>query len=356
MKPHVLMMGVVGGLAIGGAAVAIHESFRPAPPTRAPAFALAEEVGRIRRLVIQYHPDAGEIVGPIYRRFLRAVGDEVEVTFVARDRGALDDLRQRLGADWPPRWRVLEAEVPISTWAKDRSVVLERRGGATVLLAPDRHWRPSHLRTNDQEVPWRLARQWPGLFEVRDSGLVFDGGDMLVTADRVLAHPVLIEKNAGRFDSPASLRQRLEALTGKPVAWVTERPADAPDHHVGMFLTILGQTALVGASGSAEMDATFAGRLDAVAARMQALGYQVKRVPLIGTTRTRAWISYNNGVIETRGRETVFYMPTFGRPDLDAEARSVFESVGCRVIGIDCSGAWRLGGTLRCLVSVVGRD
>jgi len=68
-------------------------------------------------------------------------------------------------------------------------------------------------------------------------------------------------------------------------------------------------------------------------------------------------MSYNNGIVETRGGKTIFYMPTFGAPALDATAAESFRSkMGCTVISIDCSKIWHLGGSLHCLVNVIERE
>ena len=92
-----------------------------------------------------------------------------------------------------------------------------------------------------------------------------------------------------------------------------------------------------------------------VADRMRSLGLRVLRVPLMPSKTPRAWMSYNNGIVEVRDGRTVFYMPTFGMEQLDDTAAEVFRSAGCQVVPIDCSRIWRLGGSLHCLVNVVER-
>ncbi len=67
-------------------------------------------------------------------------------------------------------------------------------------------------------------------------------------------------------------------------------------------------------------------------------------------------MSYNNGIVDQRGGNTIFYMPTFGAPALDHAAAECFRTqIGCRVMTIDCAKIWQLGGSLHCLVNVVGR-
>jgi hypothetical protein len=147
-----------------------------------------------------------------------------------------------------------------------------------------------------------------------------------------------------------------------------------------MYLTVLGHIAAVGdvrlaeqvvaahpetlqalqvAGGAATPDfcADLSARLDGVARQLSTLGYTVVRVPLLPSATSRAWMSYNNGIVETRGGETIFYMPTFGARALDAAAAAAFhQTTGCTVAPIDCARVWPLGGSLHCLISVVGRD
>jgi hypothetical protein len=146
-----------------------------------------------------------------------------------------------------------------------------------------------------------------------------------------------------------------------------------------MFLTIAYGTAFVGdvpladrliAGHEAELAAAcrsaggpadaptrseLARQLNSVADQMHSLGLRVLRVPLMPSATSRAWISYNNGIIETREGRTRYYMPTFGLKRLDDAAADVFRGTPCDVMPIDCSGIWHLCGSLHCLVNVVER-
>ncbi len=373
-------VGVAAGLLAGWGLVALLGS-----ADRAPETPLAEDIGRIARVVIHYSPGdgAGEIVADVYRRFLRAVGPDVDVLWVVEDAPALDDLKARLGDAWPPDSRVLLTGEAITTWSKDRFTCLARAGGlgATTLLAPARKAVPNPLRTNDQEVPWRLARAFPQTFLCRDMRLDFDGGDILATSRGVFVHPAILSKNdpaAPPFLQPEALRERLRSQLGEFI-WLGPAESDVPPHHVGMFLTVARGTAFVGdvrladrlaAGREAELAAAclpaggpadgatrdgLARQLDGVAAQMRRLGLRVVRVPLVPSATTRAWMSYNNGIVETRGGRTVYYMPTFGLDWLDEEAARIFRGAGCEVVPMDCSRVWPLCGSLHCLVNVVAR-
>ncbi len=224
----------------------------------------------------------------------------------------------------------------------------------------------------------------PKLFAARDTLVDFDGGDFLATTDYLFAGPTIIEKNSpeevgATFKTLAALTEHLSQKLNSKINWLGEDPKLSPPHHIGMFLTVMGNKAAVGelrladevvakhpdvldvlqpAKGAAtpEFRADLTTRLDNIARQMKALGYTVERVPLLPSATTRAWMSYNNGIVETRNGETIFYMPTFGASALDEAGAEAFRSkMGCKVIPVDCSTIWQLGGSLHCLVNVVER-
>ena len=385
MKKRSVGIGIAAGLLIGFSLVAWLR-----PHDRPPGKPLVEDVGRITRMVIHYSPGigqglprTGEVVAGIYRRFLAAAGSGLDVLWVLENQRDLDDLKRKLGDAYPPDSRVLFTGMPITTWSKDRftCLVSENGRGSTVLLAPARKAVPNPLRTNDQEVPWRLALAFPRLATVRDLRIDFDGGDVLATSRGVFVHPAFLSKNdpaSSPFPSAETLREHLRSELGRLV-WLGPDESDVPPHHVGMFLTIANGTAFVGdvqladrliAGHEAELatacqaaggpaDATtrseLARQLNCVADQVHSLGLRVLRVPLMPSATLRAWISYNNGIVETREGRTRYYMPTFGLKQLDDAAADVFRGAGCDVLPVDCSGIWHLCGSLHCLVNVVER-
>jgi len=375
-----VVFGALAGLLIGGIIGALRG---PLGLRELPAIPLNEDGGRITRVVMQYSSDAGPLVAPIYTRLLTAAGPGVEVVWVVGKASDADELKERLGASWPAgRCRTVVVGKEITTWAKDRFTAMSVPGipGFVVLCAPARTRAASPLRTNDQEVPYCLARDPSRLFRARGTDADFDGGDFLATARHLFAGPAIIDKNspgAGmRFRTAGELKKYLDRKMGRKATWLD----GAPDHHLGMFLTVMGRTAVVGdvrpaeemvkanpeirsallpAGGEADpaFRADLTARLDRIALRMRALGYRVVRVPLLPSATPRAWMSYNNGIIETRDGKTIFYMPTFGVPALDAAAAMSFRTqTCCTVIPIDCAKVWHLGGSLHCLVNVVGRE
>lgn len=378
-----ILLGVLIGLLVGGGIGLLRMQYMRRMLFPAP---LPEDSGRITRVVMQYHPDAGPLVAPIYTKFLTSVGKDVEVIWAVARQADADELKSRLGTAWPTgHCRIVVTGKEITTWSKDRFVAMRAPGrtGAAVLCAPARTRSPNPLRTNDQEVPYRLAQDPSHLFNVVGTDADFDGGDFLATARHLFAGPAIIEKNAPgpdmRFTSVTRLQAHLEERLGKRLTWLGETPAKSPPHHLGMFLTVIGRTAAVGDLRPAEklaaahpdirhgLDAAggeatpafradLQQRLDGVARQMQSLGYAVVRVPLLPSATPRAWMSYNNGIVDARAGKAIFYMPTFGAPTLDAAAAASFRAqLHCAVVPIDCAKVWHLGGSLHCLVNVVGR-
>lgn len=373
-------MGTVCGLLLGGTLAA----WRNPQIRQVAATPLREDGGHITRVVMHYQPDAGPLVAPIYAQFLMAIGKQVEVVWVVSKAADLNDLRARLGAAWPAeRGRCIVVGKAISTWAKDRCVAMTTQGGASVLCAPARTRTANPLRTNDQEVPYRLAQESALHMGVRGTDADFDGGDFLATERHLFAGPAIIEKNVSgagsRFRGATQCIDHLTRALGREITWLGTPSQDAPPHHLGMFLTVIGNSAAVGdvrlaeqvvaahpellaALQSAGGEATsvfrteLTTRLDCVARQLHSLGYRVVRVPLLPSATPRAWMSYNNGIVETRGGTVVFYMPTFGAPPLDRAAASIYRNaLHCTVIPIDCAKIWHLGGSLHCLVNVVAR-
>jgi len=375
MRMRAIAVGTVIGVLIGGLIVALLGTRHL---WRVPAAPLQEDGGQITRVVMQYQPEAGPLVAPIYRQFLTALGKDAEVVWVVGQADDLADLHTRLGTAWPVKHREVVVGKSITTWAKDRFVAMRALDGRelAVSCAPVRTRSPNPLRRNDQEVPYHLARTFAKLFGVRGATVDFDGGDFLATADHLFAGPGIYAKNATQ--SPSAITQHLADILSHPVTWLGD-PGTTPPHHLGMFLTVIGHTAAVGDVRQAEalaathpdirhalqaadgpatpaFRADLQTRLDHVARQLRSLGYTVVRVPLFPSATPRAWMSYNNGIVDTRNGKTIFYMPTFGSPTLDTAAASSFKAqLHCEVIPIDCAAIWPLGGSLHCLVNVVGR-
>jgi hypothetical protein len=362
---------LIGGIIIILRGPIIHKKDPPVP--------LPEDHGQISRVVMQYAPGAGQFVIPIYSKFLSVISKNVQITWVVGKQADYDDLKTRLGKSWRNGHVVITGK-EITTWSKDRFVAMHypAHPEIAVACAPARTRSANPLRTNDQEVPYKLAMDDSHLFNVIETDVIFDGGDFLAAANHFFASPTIIEKNENirYFDE---LTGKMKKKFSTEIIWLGTNPHDAPPHHIGMYLTVMGKYAAVSDVSLADAEVAdhpeiskalqfVGGELDSksrleltrqlnnVAKQMKSLGYQVVRVPLMPSATPKAWMSYNNGIVETRDGNTIFYMPTFGAKALDKFAEEIFKKqIDCIVVPIDCSKIWHLGGSLHCLVNVVER-
>ncbi len=366
MSTPTIRIGVLLGLVL---ALTLY----PAAPARA-AFPsrgalLSDCDGPLRELVIQYVPEAGPVVETVYRQFLPHLSQAVVVRVVCPDREAFDDLVSRVG---PVACRLDPVLVghTMTGWSRDRWLAFGRDGASHALIAsPDEE--AGHAlwaaRAGDARIGDDLARALPHARSWR-SKLVFDGGDFVADGETVFVSPRVAQRNIGRtMASEADLRLYLSRLLRRDVVLLPE----APDHHAGMYLMLLGEKrALVGdpslAQGLADPEALpfpidrrpdTQARFDAVAAACRNAGYVVTRVPVVPGRDGRTYVTYLNVIIDQSvGGQRTVYMPVFrGAEALDETAASTWQAMGFRVRRVDCTNTYRQGGSLRCLVNVLAR-
>ena len=376
------ILGVIIGLVAGGAILALTRGPNRGPLPSGPI--LSECDGHLGELVLHYEPAAKEIVAPVYRDFLGALGNDVRVHIVCPDRPAFEDFVATVG---PVKCRVSPILVghPITTWSRDRWVALgpAAPGGATTLWSPrgeagDEIW---PARAGDERVGRDIAAALaPGVL-ARRSSLYFDGGDFLADADTVFVMPRVLQRNLQQ--TVTSREEFLAILSGELKRRVILLD-EAPDHHAGMFMaSVGGKTMLVGDPGlarelvSAEMaraghsptnefmslpggpDFTPATqhRFDAVAAQCEAAGYRVIRIPVVPARDGRTYLTYVNVLMDQHGSRRVVYLPFYrGVEPLNAAARKVWQDLGYDIRPVDCTSAYRHFGCLHCLVNVLHRS
>lgn len=372
MQDWRIRSGFVIGLVGAAALMAATSRWAPSPPETVPRHGpiLSECDGAVSELVIQYVPEAANIVEAAYRDVLRQLPAGVTVHVLCPDRAAFGDLRRRVG---PTKCRL----VPVPTghamtcWSRDRWVALapDGRGGATVLVAPREEtgagvW-PE--RKGDESVADDLAAALPGCARSHRSALGFDGGDFCADSETVFVTPAVAARNiGGAVASDAELEAALSGLLGRKAILLR----DAPDHHAAMFMMFAGgRRVLVGdpsmarkllpAGGPLE-DADFSEetqrRFDAVAARCAELGYRVTRIPLVPGRDARTYLTYVNVIIDERAGTRAVYMPVYrGAEVLNDAAEPVWRGLGFEVRRVDCTAAFRHFGALHCLVNVLAR-
>jgi hypothetical protein len=354
---------IAAALALNAAAALV------STPPAEPLTALPDDRGAFAEVVLHAEPSSLDAVRPTYEDLLRALAPSTRVTLAVPDEAAERRVREALaGATGDPaRLRVVRAGKPITTWSRDRYTLLEGTGRRPVLLVPPRIGAAGPARANDWEVPFLLAKEASG--EVRVAPFHFDGGDLLVTRERVYATAALLAKNVGiTVPDRAALLRLLERTLGRPALILGERAEEVPDHHICMILTPLpdGRVAVgdvrEGAAWARRLaipdadasDAT-ARRFDAVAAALERAGVGVVRVPLVPLRAPRVYVTYQNGIIEERGGASHLYMPTYGHDALDRHAARAFEAAGFVVHAVRAEGIFRDQGSVRCLVNVLAR-
>ena len=358
------------------------------PPAGAPAAPplLSESEGAIREVALHYVPKIAGAVRQTYTDFLRALPRDVTLRIViADDLSTADQQRLRSFLDGidPGLWhrtRIVPSPGPITTWSKDRALVTEPSptGPAWLIAAaePDRKWPERH---GDWLTVTSLAGSSPHRFERHVAPFDFDAGDFAVAQGRVIVDANLILKNQRRgIVDAGGLERRLEAWLDAPVIVLGTRPGDTPPHHLSMYLTPLHDDVMLvgdprrardlvgpdyrpgtdsaetGRALTADFSETTQRRFDTAAEQLSQLGYRVIRVPNV-PLEDKTYITYTNGVYETRNGRRIAYLPTYGIDELDLAARETYARLGWEVRPIQVRHVYPFHGTIGCLVNVLAR-
>lgn len=348
---------------------------------------VADDAGPLREIVMHYVAELEPTFSATYTDFLRALPRETHVVMVIKrgQRAHLDAFLTKIGvgAALTPRMRVVELDVPLGIWSKDRALVLAPPGASAdapiELVVPPRTKPGEGSRMADWDIVPSLASALPASFTVRQIPVAFDAGDFAVAGKRVLFDVNLFARNRARsYRSPQELRERLTGLFGRDVVMLGSAVGDVPRHHMSMYMAALdGGTALVGdpEAGArlvgrdfvpgevspetgeklrADFSPATVARFERAAADLRAAGFSVVRIPTVPFD-DRTYFAYTNGVYETRAGRRTAWMPTFGVPAIDDAARAVYERLGWTVIPISARAVYAQHGTIGCMVNVVSR-
>lgn len=345
---------------------------------------LSDCEGQIKELVIHYTSDASESVSIPYRDLLDQLANDVIVRVVCPDEHSYRDLVDRVGHASAKLSPVFVGH-PITPWSRDRWLALAENGEAErgdtraiELLTPRGEFGAERWpqRAGDGLVAHQLSTLIGPRFRSSRSELYFDGGDFVCDQRTAFVTPSVLRRNLQvTVDSRADLIKRLERRLGRKIVLLR----DAPDHHAGMFMMATGdRTVLVGDPGLAQtlladlppeqldklcppsgvdFSMETAKRFEAVAKQCTAEGYRVVRIPVLPGRDGRTYITHLNVILDQRDNERIVYMPRFAQASvLNLEAQRIWRELGFRVRMIDCTSCYHLGGSLRCLVSVLDRE
>lgn len=390
-KPLLVLAGLVLGTALALVVLGlVGRSRELGSDTQVPAPLLPETTGALSEVVMHWVPATDAMLAEPYADFLRAIRPDVRVVFVVAegmspaDRALLDE---RIAAIDPSgglasRVRVVGSPGPITPWSKDRALVTQVPAGgkAAWLLAaaePDRTQWPE--RYNDWLTVRSLALAASERYVAKAAPFDYDAGDFAVDGDRVIVDTNLLAKNRHRgIADVTELGRRLRAWLGMPVLVLGHEPGDTPRHHLAMYMTPLrDKVVLVGdpraarelvgerfepgesASESGEplradfSEATIA-RFELAARELARDGYRVERIPNVPFD-DKTYISYTNGVFETRDGAAIAYVPVYGIASLDEVALALYRRLGWDPRPIRVRGVYPHHGTIGCLVNVLAR-
>lgn len=367
------ILGVMLGLAIVWGVGRWVGSPHASPSAAGPMMA---EFGPPLRTIVVHHVAGSDATLGVIQAFISYLPADVRVCVVCPDDASFADFREAVAL---PDERVIPVIVnhPITPWSRDRWVALlpNERGGRTVLLHPREEAAADAwpARRGDQRVAGDLTNVSHLHCAAQRAELRFDGGDLMADDRHVFVSRAVLERNIGSaVKDRDELTDRLHELLGQPPVLLD----DGPDHHVGMYMMSIGQgVALVGdpamglellgraappagLSGGVDTSGATQARFDAVARRLEGLGYRVRRVPTLAGAGSKAYVTYVNVMMDVDAAgQPIVYMPIYrGLEELNEPARNAWAAEGFDVRPIDCTDVHEHGGTLHCLVNVVKRE
>lgn len=358
--------GLVGGVVLSGSV----DFLRPGRETTS---LVSDCDGRLEAISFHYvrsfHDDSIETISD----FLGQLPAEVSVTVVVGAKGEFDFLVQDLARRGirRPGMKALVTNAPITPWAKDRFGTMRTASGGAVLAVSPTRSLASGSRATDEKVPEWMARELPDI-TCRALPFFFEGGDFLSdSTNAYVAGSLLARNQPWDKTNTKGLLETIGVVLWRQVVTIGLDAGAVPDHHVGMYLTPLGDSTIavgdpelgrdlyqrygdgapIDVETNDKMYLPFKHAMEEVVRR----GLRVVRVPLVLTCRPRVYMTYNNALLEVRSGVKRIYMPVYGVPGLDDRARRIYEAEGWTVLPVRVAKLYGHTGSLRCLVGVVRR-
>jgi hypothetical protein len=364
------LLAVVAGIAAGAGLVMLVERVAT---REVPAQLVADTEGRLAEVSLHFCEEFEAASCETIGDFVSQLDPATQVNVVVERQAEFDRLQHLLVAAYGtdlPQLRAVVTGFSVTPWSKDRYGTM-LAGGKAVICTPERAIVGERLGARgDSYVPALLAGRG---VELRTLPFRFDGGDLICSEERIFMAANCLARN-----QPYDRRGRAELIRtmgrafGKPITVLGDTPDAVPAHHIGMYLTPLGHGLV--AVGDPDLGLTLyrecrpleASRLPSddmtlqpfrhVIDLLEAQGLTVIRIPLVVTAEAQVYMTYNNGIAETRDGERCFYMPTYGVPELDDAAAACYEQAGIKVKRVRVGKLYRHTGSLRCLIGIMRRS
>lgn len=324
---------------------------------------LPENEGAITTIAFQYTKVTGTETKPVYESFIKQIDPNVDIIAVTGRQEDTNDFNAFVNSAKlpnPKRIHVINVGTDITSWCKDRFLVTDT--SPSTLLRPQEAQGGLVARMHDTKVADTIHRNFPTRFYCATLPLQFDSGDIVATKSYVIFSHVLAEKNKG-----LDIHTMIKRLFGRRIIYLSH----APSHHIGMFAApIDNKTIITGdpSLGSKMWTTSLAKRFPAsnftqaatkpfydAMDEFQKAGFKTISVPTV-IFGPQTFISYTNGVFETRNGQHIVYMPWYDIPTMDNYAKQAYESAGWQVRPVAVRNLYQYRGTIGCLINVLKRD
>jgi len=354
---------------------------------------LSDNQGKIQHIVFQI-PGSSLIKNHYFwsvslnyfRSILEELNSNVEITIITESQSCSERLPEIIKDKWNIHntVRILlipESSEKLSPWGQDGYVIVKNKDEKITLIVP--------TSERYSAVSRALSEGYPHMTSIV-SDLDFDGGNIVSNDRNVFIGYSLIEENDRLGLSEQEIIQKLEGMFGKNVVIIGDKNHGAPFAHIDMYLTPIGKkTLLLGDSRLAvdlllktddplildslifkkqielNLSEDIFGALERAKDKLENQGFRVIRIPYFGVTYSTQilrgkfahFITYNNVLIEEKGKEKVVYLPIYGVESLDKKAIEIYESLGFKVKEVEVGmGITKFGGSIRCLSKIVERN
>jgi Porphyromonas-type peptidyl-arginine deiminase len=340
------------------AAIAAATAAAPAP---------GDDEGLVSTWVLHFDGEMRVACLPTYRDLLRELPKRARILVGVTSSEDARKFREEIGEGKPdPRVRFVEAGDWVSGWARDRYVFFAKDGKECLFLPRRDGVAPKRL--GDLAIAKELKRIQPDL-EVIEGDIDLEGGNLLFTADEVIAGPAAVSLNVAEGAVEKDVRSRIEDVFGRRLVVAADGDSPLAREHVDMYLAVAGPRTLLLGDPRPALEALDAGEdvrafgrfprekqvalvaaYDRVEERLKEEGFEVFRLPILHA-EDGVILTWTNAVAETRAKERRVYLPCYGLKRLDAMAQAGWKALGWEPVPITADAVIVLGGGVRCVTN-----